>query len=195
MLNCSKVLQEKEYEKKVEEAENIVIAAIAETMDLYGVTESIGRLYAILYFSDEPMTLDEMSEKMGMSKPSMSNGIHTLLDIEMVEKVWQRGVRKDLYVAEKDFFKTFVTFFSKKWEREANVNLEAIFQAEEKLNELLNDPHLPSKVEEKVKKDLQLIRESKRYYLWLKRLVQKMRNREFFFNELSEGEKEENSGY
>ncbi len=195
MLNCSKVLQEKEYEKKVEEAENIVIAAIAETMDLYGVTESIGRLYAILYFSDEPMTLDEMSEKMGMSKPSMSNGIHTLLDIEMVEKVWQRGVRKDLYVAEKDFFKTFVTFFSKKWEREANVNLEAIFQAEEKLNELLNDPHLPSRVEEKVKKDLQLIRESKRYYLWLKRLVQKMRNREFFFNELSEGEKEENSGY
>lgn len=195
MLNCSKVLQEKEYEKKVEEAENIVIAAIAETMDLYGVTESIGRLYAILYFSDEPMTLDEMSEKMGMSKPSMSNGIHTLLDIEMVEKVWQRGVRKDLYVAEKDFFKTFVTFFSKKWEREANVNLEAIFQAEEKLNELLNDPHLPSRVEEKVKKDLQLIRESKRYYLWLKRLVQKMRNREFFFNELSEGEKEENNGY
>lgn len=195
MLNCSKVLQEKEYEKKVEEAENIVIAAIAETMDLYGVTESIGRLYAILYFSDEPMTLDEMSKKMGMSKPSMSNGIHTLLDIEMVEKVWQRGVRKDLYVAEKDFFKTFVTFFSKKWEREANVNLEAIFQAEEKLNELLNDPHLPSKVEEKVKKDLQLIRESKRYYLWLKRLVQKMRNREFFFNELSEGEKEENNGY
>jgi DNA-binding transcriptional regulator GbsR (MarR family) len=184
--------EKEEYGARIEEAENIVIEAIAKTMDLYGVTQSIGRLYGIMYFNDDPMTMDEMSQKLGMSKPSMSIGIHTLLDNEMVEKVWQRGVRKDLYVAEKDFFKTFVAFFSKKWEREADVNLQAIVQAEEILTELLNDPNLPHSVETRVKKDLQLMKESKRYYLWLKRLVQKMRNREFFFNEISDGEEEEN---
>ncbi|GAB7388163.1 transcriptional regulator GbsR [Bacillaceae bacterium] len=174
--------KELEYKSQLEDAENIVIEAIAETMDLYGVTHSVGRLYGIMYFSEKPMTLDEMSKKMGMSKPSMSTGIHTLLEHEMVHKVWQKGVRKDLYVAEKDFFKSFVAFFSKKWEREANVNLQAIERAEEILQELLADPDLPETVTKRAERDLQLIAESKLYYEWLRRFVKKMRNREFFDN-------------
>ncbi|RJS50065.1 GbsR/MarR family transcriptional regulator [Bacillus sp. PK3_68] len=175
MLNRQVDSQEDEYWKTLEEAESYVIDAIAETMDLYGVTPSVGRLYGVLYFSEGPMNLNEMSNSLGMSKPSMSTGIHSLMDIDMVQKVWKRGERKDLYVAEKDFFKSFINFFCKKWDREISVNLEAIKKANEQFITLLDD-QVPQSVQEKAKKNLQQLEDATQYYLWLKKLVQGFRS-------------------
>lgn len=168
------------YSEMLEEAEGIVIDAIAETMDLYGVTPSIGRLYAILYFSEEAMTLDQMGKSLGMSKPSMSTGIHSLLDIEMVQKVWRKGERKDLYKAEKDFFVSFISFFCKKWDRELSTNLHAIEKATDQLNALVNNPDVPDAIQQKAQKNLQQLEDSTQYYMWLKKLVKAFRSKELF---------------
>lgn len=168
------------YLEMLEEAEGIVIDAIADTMDLYGVTPSIGRLYGVLYFSEEAMTLDQMGNSLGMSKPSMSTGIHSLVDIEMVQKVWRKGERKDLYKAEKDFFVSFISFFCKKWDREVSTNLHAIEKATDQLNSLLENPDVPDAIQQKARKDLQQLKDSTQYYMWLKKLVQAFRSKELF---------------
>jgi DNA-binding transcriptional regulator GbsR (MarR family) len=168
------------YLEMLEEAEGIVIDAIADTMDLYGVTPSIGRLYGVLYFSEEAMTLDQMGNSLGMSKPSMSTGIHSLMDIEMVQKVWRKGERKDLYKAEKDFFVSFISFFCKKWDREVSTNLHAIEKATDQLNSLLENPDVPDAIQQKARKDLLQLKDSTQYYMWLKKLVQAFRSKELF---------------
>jgi HTH-type transcriptional regulator, glycine betaine synthesis regulator len=168
------------YDDILKEAEDLVIDAIGVTMDLYGVTQSIGRLYGILYFKNDPLTLDNMSEELGMSKPSMSTGIRTLQQIDMVYKVWQKGVRKDLYQAEKDFFKSFISFFCKKWKREIEVNSEAIARAEELLVPLVDDPNVPVWIYDKAKIDLEQLNQSKQYYDWLKKLVNVFESKEIF---------------
>ncbi|MEJ9233236.1 GbsR/MarR family transcriptional regulator [Peribacillus butanolivorans] len=175
---CVYMEEQKNHIEILEEAESIVIDAIAETMDLYGVTHSIGRLYGVLYFSEEPMTLNQMSNSLGMSKPSMSTGIHSLVDIEMVQKVWRKGERKDLYKAEKDFFVSFLSFFCKKWDRELSVNMQAIEKATEKFNSLLDNPDVPDAIQQKARKDLQQLQDSTQYYLWLKKLVHAFRSKE-----------------
>ncbi|MGM0889197.1 MAG: choline uptake/conversion transcriptional regulator CudC [Bacillota bacterium] len=177
---CVYMEEQKDHIEILEEAESLVIDAIAETMDLYGVTHSIGRLYGVLYFSEEPMTLNQMSNSLGMSKPSMSTGIHSLVDIEMVQKVWRKGERKDLYKAEKDFFVSFLSFFCKKWDRELSVNMQAIEKATEKLNTLLENPNVPDAIQQKARKDLQQLQDSTQYYLWLKKLVHAFRSKELF---------------
>lgn len=177
---CVYMEEQKNHIEILEEAESLVIDAIAETMDLYGVTHSIGRLYGVLYFSEEPMTLNQMSNSLGMSKPSMSTGIHSLVDIEMVQKVWRKGERKDLYKAEKDFFESFLSFFCKKWDRELSVNMQAIEKATEKLNSLLDTPDVPDAIQQKARKDLQQLQDSTQYYLWLKKLVHAFRSKELF---------------
>jgi DNA-binding transcriptional regulator GbsR (MarR family) len=169
-----------DYEEVLHEAEDLVIDAIAETMDLYGITPSIGRLYGVMYFEDEPITLDEMSDKLGMSKPSMSTAIRSLQQIDMVNKVWQKGVRKDLYQAEKDFFKSFISFFCKKWNREITVNLEAIENAEKKLAPLIEDTNVPVGIHQKAKVNLEQFQEAKLYYEWLKKLVAAFESKELF---------------
>lgn len=160
-----------EYHDLLKEAEDAVVSALADTMDLYGVTPSVGRLYGMLYFMDEPVTLDQMSEELGMSKPTMSTSIRSLQNIDMVHKVWKKGVRKDLYEAEKDFSKSFFSFFCKKWQREISVNLEAIEEAENKLQILLNDEDVPEEIAVKAKRNLAQIIESKHYYHFLKKVV------------------------
>jgi len=169
-----------QYSQMLEEAETLVIDAIAETMDLYGVTPSIGRLYGVMYLSENPMTLDEMSEKLGMSKPRMSTAVHSLMEIYMIQKVWKKGERKDLYEAEKDFFKSFISFFCKKWDREISVNLEAIEKSLEKLKALIASPDVPDAILHKAQKNLQQLEESTQYYLWLKKLVHVCRSKELF---------------
>lgn len=157
-----------------------MIDSISETMDLYGVTPSVGRLYGILYFSDGPLSLDEMSQRTGMSKPSMCTGIHSLLDISMVQKVWKKGVRKDQYEAEKDFFLSFIYFFCKKWDREISLNLKSIESAQEIFHQLLKDPSTPHQIRLKAETNLLQLEESKKYYEWLIKLVEAFRNKEIF---------------
>lgn len=67
-----------------------MIETLARNMDLYGITMSTGLLYGTLLFQDKSMTLDEMGEALGMSKTSMSTGVRTLMDLNMVEKIWKK---------------------------------------------------------------------------------------------------------
>ncbi len=69
----------------IEQARDLVIDSIAETMDLYGITRSVGILYGTMYMRDE-MTLDEMREELQMSKPSMSTGVKKPQDLNVVKK-------------------------------------------------------------------------------------------------------------
>ena len=97
---------------KLEKARERVIDAIAQNMNLYGVTPSVGRLWGLMYFQDEPMTLDDMKQELGMSKTSMSTSVRNLVDLKMVDKVWKKGTRKDLYEVEEDWYQTFIDFFT-----------------------------------------------------------------------------------
>lgn len=164
----------------LEHARQPFIQSLAETMDLYGVTPSIGRLYAILYFEDEPMTLDEMRESLGMSKTSMSTGVRKLTDINMVKKVWKKGVRKDLYEAEKNFYKTFVDFFCTKWQQEVNMNKEAVAKTQASLEALLDDDSVSEDVKFEVHRDLQKLKEAESYYSWLQELLNRCRNGDIY---------------
>lgn len=164
---------------KIEDAKEHVTNAITETMDLYAVTPAAGRLYAIMQFKDH-MNLDEMREELGMSKPSMSTSVRKLQEIDMVKKKFQRGSRKHTYIAEKNYFNTFISYFCHMWDREAKMNLEAIQQAEFELDQIFEEERVSEGVLDKARQIYQQIEESKIYYHWLERLVASVRSKEIF---------------
>lgn len=59
-----------------------------------------GQIYALLFLSDEPLSLDEISEKLGVSKSNVSINVRMLEEYDLVRKVWVKGSRKDYYAAE-----------------------------------------------------------------------------------------------
>ena len=64
-----------------------------------GVGRVLGQIYAYLYFSQDPISLSDMQNTLGISKGSASMGVRKLEKWGAVKKVWVRGDRKDYYVA------------------------------------------------------------------------------------------------
>lgn len=164
---------------KIEEAKNNVIGAIAETMDLYGVTPAAANLYATMYFEDQ-MTLDEMRTELEMSKPSMSTSVRKLQEIKMVKKTFTRGSRKHTYVAEKNFFRSFMGFYCEMWDREVKMNMEAIEESQEEFINIMKDSTSTPGIVAEAKQYYDQLEESKTYYHWLDDLVASIRSGEIF---------------
>ncbi|MFB5661780.1 choline uptake/conversion transcriptional regulator CudC [Alteribacillus sp. HJP-4] len=171
--------QDQAARESINFAKDLVVDSIAETMDLYGVTRSVGTLYGTMYLEGD-MTLDEMREKLGMSKPSMSTGVKKLQEFNVVKKTFRRGKRKQTYVAEKDFFRFFTNFFSQKWEREVKLNLDSIHQAQQQLEIILSQNEISADILEEANALYELLERSKAYYRWLDRLVHSIQTGEIF---------------
>ena len=137
-------------------------------------------MYATMYFKHEPITLDEMKDALGMSKPSMSTSVRKLQDINIVKKVWQKGSRKDSFIAEKNFFNYFSHFYGMKWEREVNMYLVSLKKAQEQLKEVIEDPETDEALREKAELDYQQLEDARVYYRWLEKLTKLTKSGEIF---------------
>ncbi|MDQ0208224.1 GbsR/MarR family transcriptional regulator [Alkalicoccobacillus murimartini] len=144
------------------------IHELSQNMHLYGISESIGRLYGTVLFADHPMTLDEMSQSLGMSKTSMSTGIRVLMEANMVDKAWQKGVRKDLYQPVDDWYKSFSTVFVKRWKTSVENNLQAVHQMRAALHEIeqVNESEDQDSLDT-LAGDLEKLQHAENYYNWL----------------------------
>ncbi|WP_078592697.1 GbsR/MarR family transcriptional regulator [Evansella clarkii] len=165
--------------EKLEEARNCFITEIAKNMHLYNITASTGRLYGTVFFAEKPMTLDEMSEALGMSKTSMSTGIRSLLDADMVERVWEKGIRKDLYKTEDDWYKSFSNVFIKRWRNATKLNVEAIEETKVQLRRLKEESPYEG-IREKAEADLDKLAKAEEYYAWLTDVVNLFETGEIF---------------
>ncbi|SIS47433.1 GbsR/MarR family transcriptional regulator [Salimicrobium flavidum] len=105
---------------KLEEFQTKTIHEFSKTLEMFGLAPGDARLFITLYINPSPMTLDEMSEFLGKSKTSMSTGIRSLLDQGLVERVWVKGVRKDLYQANEELYRSFLSSFIENWVQAAN---------------------------------------------------------------------------
>ena len=70
-----------------------------------GVSRVNGQLYAMLFLSEKPLCLDDMVERLKISKGNASLNIRKLESLGVAKRVWVKGDRKDFYQAELDIEK------------------------------------------------------------------------------------------
>jgi len=92
-------------DKHLLQARDNIIESAGRTTQGFGLGRIIGQLYALLFFSPEPMSLDDMADELKVSKGSVSTNIRELEKWVAVRQVWVKGSRKDYYEAEVDFLK------------------------------------------------------------------------------------------
>ena len=79
-------------------------------MSLLGMPRSVGEIYGLLYFSTEPMPMDMIAARLGISIGSASQGLRTLRSLKAVKVTYVLGDRRDLYLAESGFRHLLSTF-------------------------------------------------------------------------------------
>lgn len=166
--------------KMLNQAKEQYIEKIADNMRTYGVSTTVGRVLGIIYMNRKPMTLDELSTATGMSKTRMSQVVREMLDINIAEKVFEKGVRKDIYDVEADYYETFITIFTSNWRKAINRNKMFEKKLTRELMELKENDPLSQEVEENVNELLQEMKIWSDYYRWLTRLVDFFESGEIF---------------
>lgn len=166
-------------QQQLEQAKDIVINSIGQTMDLYGTNRSVGNLYGTMVFEGS-MTLDEMRHQLQMSKPSMSAGVKKLQEFDIVKQQFTRGSRKQHFIAEKDFFIFFRNFFTKKFQREIDINAEAVKDAQAIINSLLESSDLTEAETQEAQKIKSQLDHTHVYYEWLEQLTEAIESGEIF---------------
>lgn len=106
-----------------------IMQEFAKTLEMFDLSPSEARLFAYLYISEKALTLDEMAAALGKSKTSMSTNIRSLSDLNLVTRVWKKGVRKDHYQANPQLFKTFMNAYISRW-------VDATSHQKQSLNEI-----------------------------------------------------------
>ncbi|MED4073018.1 GbsR/MarR family transcriptional regulator [Priestia endophytica] len=166
--------------KKIEQMEEQFVEKIADNMHTYGVSTTVGRVLGIIYINRKPMTLDELSVATGMSKTRMSQVVREMLDFNIAEKVFEKGVRKDLYNVERDYYQTFISLFTSNWRKVINKNKMFEKKLKQEIVELMENDELPQETEQKINELLKETKEWLDYYQWLSRLVEFFESGEIF---------------
>lgn len=166
--------------KKIEQMEEQFVEKIADNMHTYGVSTTVGRVLGIIYMNRKPMTLDELSAATGMSKTRMSQVVREMLDFNIAEKVFEKGVRKDLYNVERDYYQTFISLFTSNWRKVINKNKMFEKKLKQEIVDLMENDEFPQETEQKINELLKETKEWLDYYQWLSRLVEFFESGEIF---------------
>jgi DNA-binding transcriptional regulator GbsR (MarR family) len=79
------------------------IDAGGNTTHSFGLGRLLGRIFALLYLSPEPLCLEQISERLRISKASASIAVRQLASCRAVKKIESEGDRRDFYEVELNF--------------------------------------------------------------------------------------------
>lgn len=156
------------------------IEKIADNMHTFGVSATVGQVLGIIYMNAKPMTLDELSEETGMSKTRMSQVVREMMELNIAEKVFEKGVRKDLYNVEREYYQTFISLFTSNWQKAIHKSKHFEQRLLRELTKLKEDENLSETEEQQVNELLREITLWFEYYDWIQRLIDFFESGEIF---------------
>jgi DNA-binding transcriptional regulator GbsR (MarR family) len=145
-----------EADEEVAAAREEVIEAMARTAEVWGAKRSYGRLFGVLYFADEPLSLDGLTEESGYAKSTVSTAMSTLERFHLVRRRSLPGEgKKAFFEAETDLWYVLQQFFQNEVSREIRIMSRALDDAAETLEAAEG---------ERAARDLQKVRKLQRIY-------------------------------
>lgn len=93
---------------KLTQAQDVFLDKINQICSKLGLNNIMAQLYSLLYLSGKTMSLDDMVERLKISKGSVSINIRALENYGAVRRVWVKGSRRDFYEAESDIYKVIM---------------------------------------------------------------------------------------
>jgi HTH-type transcriptional regulator, glycine betaine synthesis regulator len=125
------------------QSERIVSDAIGRLMVLWGFKRNMGRVWTLLYLSDEPLTAHVLRERLQLSAGAISMTLNELARWGVVRKVFRQGDRHDYYEAESSLWKMISRVLRERERAEVVQAIEAFEDALAALVRRGDDPTAP----------------------------------------------------
>ena len=72
--------------------------------EFWGIAPAMGRIWAVLYLNQDPMTMDGVVAAVGITKGHASTNLRALLRLGLISKGWRPGDRKEYYSPQVDLW-------------------------------------------------------------------------------------------
>ena len=95
---------------KLQRIQREVAEIFADLADLLGNPSSLGSIYGLLFASPEPLSMEEVVERLGISTGTASQGLRRLVELQAVTPQKNHGERVTRYTAKLEL-RPFVTLF------------------------------------------------------------------------------------
>jgi DNA-binding transcriptional regulator GbsR (MarR family) len=118
-------------------SEVAVSDAVGRLIEFWGFKRNMGRIWAVLYLSPEPLSAEDLRLALMLSSGAVSMTLSELSRWGVVRKVWVQGERKDFYTAEVQLWRMISRVLG---EREKAEVLAAIDAFEDALGSLERQP-------------------------------------------------------
>ncbi len=103
-----------------------IIEGLGQLASYFGFTKVMGQLFAALMLSPDPLSLDDLMLRLGISKASVSTNMRTLEHMGIVREVWVRDDRRKYYRAEQDFWRILTNILSNRELNDVNQALHIL---------------------------------------------------------------------
>jgi DNA-binding transcriptional regulator GbsR (MarR family) len=117
-------------EAAVREVEERFIDNWGEISALWGVNRTVGRIHALLFLSEEPLDMEQITRRLLISHGNCSTSLRDLLAWGVIRRVHRAGERRAFYEAEKDPWTWFTTCIRERRRREVAPVRDALHQVD-----------------------------------------------------------------
>ena len=114
------------------------IEACGRICQVLGMPRSVGQIYGLLYLSPDPLSLDAITDSLGISKASASTGTRQLTSWGGLRQVWVPGERRDHYQAEPELGNLLRSSYAELFKRRLTSSRRRLEMLAETLEDELN---------------------------------------------------------
>jgi DNA-binding transcriptional regulator GbsR (MarR family) len=119
-----------------EVARERVIESLEQSAEVYGLSRSAGRIYGVLYFATDPLSIPELVERTGYAKSTVSNVTRTLTRVGLIRRrSSDGGGRRVRFTAEREVWFIVQDVFQQYVYRELQTTHREIRRAERRLGD------------------------------------------------------------
>jgi DNA-binding transcriptional regulator GbsR (MarR family) len=100
-----------------------VADAVGALMEAWGFRRNMGRMWAVLYLEDHPLSAADLGERLGLSTGAVSMLVNELEQWGIIKKTWVVGERREHFAAETSIWKMISRVFRERelrWIRTAH---------------------------------------------------------------------------
>lgn len=106
---------------------------LSQISRFWGFPKGMGAIFAVLYLSPSPLSLDEIVEQTGLTKGAVSTEVRALARMGLVHRSSKLGDRKDYYEAEADFYQAIRSILKERQNSEFDRAVRSVAETLEKL--------------------------------------------------------------
>jgi DNA-binding transcriptional regulator GbsR (MarR family) len=122
--------------KPLTELETQAIDLFIGFVGLFGLPKSIGELYGLLFFTSQPLAMDDLMQRLNMSKGAASQGLKLLRAFGAIKTVYVPGSRRDYYLAEVELSRFAAGFIKEELQPHLDHGLLRLQRMESLISEL-----------------------------------------------------------